>query len=75
MSDLEQQAEEIEALSAIFPDEFKLLEGAGKEECFKKFSNWEKEKITNVVTVQLQPQEPDAEGKIHGKSKLLLILF
>ncbi len=75
MSDLEQQAEEIEALSAIFPDEFKLLEDVEKEQYFKKFSHWEKEKITNVVTVQLQPQEPDAEGKIHGKSHCSFLLF
>lgn len=75
MSDLEQQTEEIEALSSIFPTEFKVIEGEEREEILARYPKWKELTLTNVITVQLQPQEPDTEGQIHGESicKYLLL--
>lgn len=73
MSDLEQQLEEIEALSSIFPTEFKQLDDSEKDSYFQKYPHWnaEKTRITNIVTIEMQPQEPDENGNIHGKSRSL----
>lgn len=61
--DLEQQLEEIEALSAIYPEEFKVLENDELKKIVSE-AGWTEE-ITNVGVLHLKPQE-DNEENIHG---------
>jgi hypothetical protein len=74
MSDFEQQTEELEALSSIFPTEFKSLDSNSIEyqQYLEKYSEWKNEKLTNLITVELQPQE-DSSNQIHGIESSILI--
>lgn len=61
---LQQQADEIEALSAIYPSEFSLIESDKWAEVIEQ-AEWSGYSFTNIIKVFIQPQEE--EGNIHGK--------
>jgi hypothetical protein len=67
MSNLEQQSEEIEALSSIFPDEFHQIELNSEEAqgYMQKYPHWKQEKFTNLISVELAPQLMDNQ-EVHG---------
>ncbi len=60
-----QQADEIEALGSIYPSEFTLIPESEWEAIIQQY-DWYGQDITNMVKIELQPQDISDESKIYG---------
>jgi hypothetical protein len=61
-----QQADEIEALGSIYPTEFTTVPQSEWEGIVQQFG-WDGQDITNLVKIDLQPQDIHDDSKVHGK--------
>jgi len=61
-----QQQDEIEALGSIYPTEFTLIAPEEWEQHVETYG-WEGQDISNLVKIELQPQDITDESKIYGE--------
>ncbi len=67
--DLQQQADECEALASIYPEEFSIIP-SGDWEAIVSEAAWP-EPVTQLVSVNVKPTEEDP-AKIHGRDSCII---